>query len=193
MKWHEIYKNQIKQAGDSLESIDKDKVESFIDILDNSSGIIFFAGIGKNGHVAAKTSSTYSSMNIKSFFIDPVDALHGGISVIGDDDVVVAISKSGSTGELHHFLEKLKNKNKKTKIILIHSNPLASCKQFSSLDIQIDIPEEHDKFNIIPITSISIFTIFLQSVGVEISYRNNLTKEEFLINHPGGNIGKNGK
>ena len=190
MKWRDVYKNQLKQAGDSLKSIDYKSVEDFIDLINLTKGVVFFTGIGKNGHVAAKTASTYGSMNIKSFFIDPVDALHGGMNIVQKDDILVAVSKSGCTGELYHFLKQLKIKNKDVKIILIHSNPNSTCKEFSSLDIQIDIENENDKFNIVPIASISIFTIFLQSIAVDMSYRNNLTETDFLSNHPGGSIGK---
>lgn len=190
MKWKEIYKKQIIQAEESLKSIDESKVESLIDILGSTNGLVFFTGIGKNGHVAAKTASTFSSMNIRSTFVDPVDALHGGMSMVGEEDVIVAVSKSGCTGELYYFLKKFREINMSSEIVLIHSNPQSTCKEFSSLDIEISIESENDKFGIVPISSISIFTIFLQSVGVEMSYRNNITKDEFLSNHPGGSIGK---
>jgi len=190
MKWQEVYKKQVNQIKKSLTSINSKKVEDFINTLASTEGLIFFTGVGKNSHVAAKTASTFSSMNIRSVFVDPVDALHGGMSVIKSEDVIVAISKSGCTIELYHFLRKLKENNDSAKIILVHSNPRATCKEFSYLDIEIAILNENDKFNIAPISSISVFTVFLQSVGVELSYRNGITMEEFLANHPGGSIGK---
>jgi len=190
MKWKEVYKNQISQAEDTLLTIEEEKVESLMQVLEACRGMIFFTGIGKNGHVAAKTASTFSSMNIRSIFVDPIDALHGGMSMVTDQDVVIAVSKSGCTGELYTFLEKLKEMNENIKIVLIHSNPDSTCKKFSSLDIEMSIENENDKFGIVPISSISVFTIFLQSIGVEMSYRNNITKNQFLSNHPGGSIGK---
>jgi len=54
----------------------------------------------------------------------------------------------------------------------------------------LHVDSEADHLNIVPTSSIAIFTIFLQSVACEISMRRNLTLQEFVFNHPGGSIGK---
>ena len=187
--WADVYQNQARESMNALSTIDKDRVEFFINMIKETDGVVFFTGVGKNGHVAAKTSSTYSSMNIRSFFIDPVEGLHGAMSTIRENDIVVAVSKSANTVELYYFLKNLKLKTPNTQIVLFHSNSFGKCIEVSDVDIEVKIRNENDKFNIIPINSITIFTILLQSIGVELSYHNGLTREQFLSNHPGGSIG----
>ena len=63
--WADVYQNQARESMNALSTIDKDRVEFFINMIKETDGVVFFTGVGKNGHVAAKTSSTYSSMNIR--------------------------------------------------------------------------------------------------------------------------------
>ena len=172
----------------SLDNIESIKVYRLVDLLLDSKGKIFFTGIGKNGHVAAKAASTFSSIGLPCFYIDPVASVHGDMGVINRKDIIVAISKSGNTEELIHFLHHVEHKN--CKIISIHSNPSNKSLDYSYMDIDLHVDQEADHLNIVPTSSIAVFTIFLQSVACEISSIKRLTIEQFVKNHPGGSIGK---
>ena len=63
-------------------------------------GTIIFSGVGKSGFVADKISRSLLSLGTKSLFLNPSDALHGSIGIVEKDDIVVLLSKSGSTQEL---------------------------------------------------------------------------------------------
>jgi len=43
---------------------------------------------------------TLVSTGTKSVFLNPTDALHGDIGIVGKDDLLVLFSKSGATEEL---------------------------------------------------------------------------------------------
>lgn len=183
-----FYEKHLSSISNSLNFFDEDKIEEFVTAIMEAKGKIFFTGIGKNGHVAAKATSTFSSIGIPCFFINPVDSVHGDMGVIDSNDLLISVSKSGNTDELINFLECVEHK--KCKIISIHSNENNKSNDYSYLDINLFVDKEADHLNIVPTSSIAIFTIFLQSVACEISRRKNLTLEEFVKNHPGGTIGK---
>jgi len=63
-------------------------------------GAILFTGIGKSGFIAQKVCQTLVSTGTKAVFLNPTDALHGDIGILGRDDLVVLMSKSGATDEL---------------------------------------------------------------------------------------------
>ena len=63
-------------------------------------GVTFFTGVGKSGFIAQKISMTLVSTGTKSVFLNPTDALHGDIGIVGQNDVIVMFSKSGATEEL---------------------------------------------------------------------------------------------
>ena len=182
------YQTHIDVITESIPSAYNPSIDEFVDLLLNCKGKIFFTGVGKNGHVAAKATSTFSSIGLPCFFINPVDSVHGDMGVINKGDILVAISKSGNTEELIHFLKHVEHKN--CKIVSIHSNRNNKSLEYSSMDIDLKVRMEADHLNIVPTCSIAVFTVFLQSVACEISQRKELTLEQFVKNHPGGSIGK---
>ena len=183
-----FYKAHIDTIEKSLLSLDFDDVNLFVDLILNCKGKIFFTGVGKNGHVAAKATSTFSSIGVPCFYLDPVDSVHGDMGVIDSKDLIIAISKSGNTEELVNFLHHVHPKE--CTIVSIHSNPGNKSLVYSNLNINLHIEREAGHLNIVPTSSIAVFTIFLQSVACEISKRNELTLKQFVENHPGGTIGK---
>ena len=72
-----FFKEHIDAIQYSLDNIESMKVYRLVDLLLDSKGKIFFTGIGKNGHVAAKAASTFSSIGLPCFYINAVDSVHG--------------------------------------------------------------------------------------------------------------------
>lgn len=188
MSFENYFKSHITSIENTFKNIDFKLVDQLIDHILNCNGKVFMTGVGKNGHVAAKAASTFSSIGVPVFFLNPVDSVHGDMGVITDDDIIIAISKSGNTEELVTFLHHVHEKN--CKIISVHSSKDNQSLSYSTYDIFLPIDKEADHLNIVPTTSIAVYTIFLQSIACEISRRKNLTIEQFVSNHPGGSIGK---
>ena len=183
-----FYKAHINIIEKSLLSLNMDEADLFVDLILNCKGKIFFTGVGKNGHVAAKAASTFSSIGVPCFYINPVDSVHGDMGVIDHNDLLIAISKSGNTEELINFLHNVSHK--RCPIVSIHSNSGNKSLHYSNLDINLNVEAEADHLNIVPTCSIAVFTVFLQSIACEISSRKELTLSQFIQNHPGGSIGK---
>jgi arabinose-5-phosphate isomerase len=172
----------------SLSNIDEQKIIHLTNTINQCSNNIFFTGVGKNGHVMEKASSTFNSMGIKTYFINPVDAVHGDMGKVNKNDLIIALSKSGNTDELINFLYHVSKITKN--IFLIHSNKDNKCLNFSTNDLYVNITGEADHLNTIPTVSIVVYTILMQSISCEIGSNKNLTIPEFVKNHPGGSLGK---
>ena len=67
-------------------------------------GHVVVTGIGKSGLIAQKISATLASTGTPSFFIHPVEGVHGDLGMVKDGDVVLALSFSGETEELLRVL-----------------------------------------------------------------------------------------
>lgn len=63
-------------------------------------GRILISGIGKSGIVARKIAASFCSLDVPAQFIHAGDALHGDLGAIRREDMLVAISVSGTTREL---------------------------------------------------------------------------------------------
>src|SRR6476646_9839561 len=75
-----------------------------VDLLVGAKGRIVCTGMGKSGHVARKIAATFASTGTPAFFVHPAEASHGDLGMIGQDDVIVALSKSGEVRELADIL-----------------------------------------------------------------------------------------
>jgi len=99
-----LFKSQQSHLNFFFEHIDHSQTLAFTRTLLNATGTVFFIGVGKSGFVAHKISQMLVSLGIRSAFLSPVDALHGDIGILTERDVLVLLSKSGTTEELIHLV-----------------------------------------------------------------------------------------
>lgn len=189
-----MWKESVKEQINSLERIlvdnsIEDTVKQMVNVIFSCKGICYFTGVGKNMYVASRVASTYDSLGIRSIFVDPVHTLHGSMGIFSERDIVIAISKSGNTSELIAFVLALR-KQGFTNIIGVTANKKSQLCNLSNLCLAVDIANEGDQFNLAPIASTMIFGSLLDSIAVEISFSKGYTKEDFIRNHPGGELGK---
>lgn len=171
----------------SAQHLSSDGLDQITDIIWANQTKLFFTGVGKNGHVAAKAASTFCSIGYAAHYINPVDAMHGDLGAVSSGDLIIAVSKSAQTAELLDFLQQARRK--RAAIMCIHANENFNL-PWVRHQLYVPMAEECDDLNIVPTASIVVFTALLQSVACELARRSSLTKPQFVFNHPGGTIGK---
>ena len=70
------------------------------DLILACKGRVVVTGMGKSGHIGSKIAATLASTGTPAFFVHPGEASHGDLGMITSQDVVLAISNSGSTAEI---------------------------------------------------------------------------------------------
>ena len=88
----------------AVELID-DNFEKVVNLICECKGKVITTGMGKSGHIAQKISSTLASTGTPSFFLHPAESIHGDLGVLGNDDVLWAISYGGESNELFPVLK----------------------------------------------------------------------------------------
>ena len=117
-------------------------------------GKVIVTGVGKSGHVGAKIAATLSSTGTPSFFINPLDAFHGDLGVIADNDLILAISYSGETDELLRFFPYLLAK--KVPIVGMSGNPSSLLAQYSTVHLNIAVKHEACPMGLAPTSSTTV-------------------------------------
>jgi arabinose-5-phosphate isomerase len=156
-------------------------------------GKIIFTGIGKNVFACQKLAASYSSIGIPTFFLDAVHAVHGDLGIVGDKDLIIAMSKSGNTSELTNMLEHLQwNLDRfPSPVWGLDCGKLNN--GFDNLcdeTIHLYVPMEIDEMNLVPTVSAIMLQIAGDLVGVAAAEQLGLNSEIYGYNHPGGTIGK---
>ena len=169
----------------------KDFATNFLKILneiENCKGRVLFSGIGKSGIICQKASAIFSSIGVASFFIHPVEAIHGDLGCICNDDILIAISCSGNTEELKNIVNYCIKNNVRTIAI--------TCKKKSWLEencnncLILNMQNEAISGFPIPTTS-SILTLAIFDALTACLVENKKLKiEKYGEYHSGGSIGK---
>lgn len=183
-----LFKKQRKYLDYFFDNLDYQQVERFTELCFNTRGTIFFSGVGKSGFIAQKISQTLVSTGTRSAFLSPTNALHGDIGVVGGQDVVVLFSKSGATEELCKLVPCAKAKG--AYLVGVTSLNFSILANLCDMHVFLPIERELCPFNLAPVTSTAIQMLFGDTVAIALMHAKNLTKEEYALNHPAGQIGK---
>ena len=153
-----------------------------------SPGRVAILGIGKSGHVGRKIAATLASTGTPAVFVHPAEAGHGDLGMITEQDVVVAISNSGTTEEIMTLLPVLKRKG----IPLIGltgatESPLAhECRYV----LDVGVKEEACPLGLAPTSSTTAALVMGDALAMALLEARGFTEEDFAISHPGGRLGR---
>lgn len=164
------------------------EVESALSILGGCEGKIVVTGIGKSGVIGQKIAQTMTSTGTVAVFVNPSDALHGSLGVFAADDVAIALSNSGETGEITALLPALKNRG--IKIISIVGNTDSTLARESDVVLDASVDKEACPLNLAPTTSTTVALSIGDALAMTLMRTKGLTMEQFAENHPAGRLGK---
>ena len=158
-----------------------------VETLFNAKGRIVCTGIGKSGHVARKIAATLASTGAQAMFVHPAEASHGDLGMIGPDDVILALSKSGEARELSDVIAYAK----RFSIPLIAMTAAQDSQLGRGGDIVLrlpDAPEATAEVNA-PTTSTTLQIALGDAIAVALLERRGFTASDFRVFHPGGKLG----
>ena len=162
--------------------------EGACELIMASPGRVAILGIGKSGHVGRKIAATLASTGTPAVFVHPAEAGHGDLGMITEQDVVVAISNSGTTEEIMTLLPVLKRKG----IPLIGltgatESPLAhECRYV----LDVGVKEEACPLGLAPTSSTTAALVMGDALAMALLEARGFTEEDFAISHPGGRLGR---
>jgi arabinose-5-phosphate isomerase len=164
--------------------------QSFVDAVATVAGMkgrLVCAGVGKSGHVARKIAATLASTGTPAQFIHPTEASHGDMGMIGSDDVILALSKSGEVSELSDLLAYSKRFAIPLIAITANANSMLG-KAANHLLLLPDAPEACAETRA-PTTSTTLQIALGDALAVALIERRGFTADDFRVYHPGGKLG----
>lgn len=162
--------------------------ERAVEIILECPSRLVITGIGKSGIIGQKITATLNSTGTPSFFLHPVEAMHGDLGMVMSTDVIVAISYSGKTIELNHLLTSLKKRGVKVIAMTgVLGSPLAEA---ADVVLDIGIPREACPLGLAPTTSTTATLAMGDALSVVLLNRKKFQESDFRENHPGGSLGE---
>lgn len=165
-----------------------DNFTKAIELIIESKGKFIVTGVGKSGHIGAKIASTLASTGTPAFFVNPLDAFHGDLGMIGEGDVVLAISNSGQTDELLRFIPLLRERN--IPIISMSGNPASLLAKYSDCHLNVSVDKEACPLNLAPTSSTTATLAMGDAIACALMTVRNFQAKDFAQFHPGGSLGR---
>jgi len=151
-------------------------------------GKILVTGIGKSGLVGKKIAATLNSTGASALFLHPVEALHGDLGIARADDLVIAISKTGSSEELAALIPTFKRLG--VPIVAMTGNATSQLARWADVVLDVGVPEEACGYDMIPTSSTTATLVMGDALALALFDARGLRPEDFAENHPGGALGR---
>ena len=164
-----VFDLEIDTLGKVRQCLDGSHIRA-AELLFACTGKVIVTGAGKSGLVAQKIASTMVSTGSPAVFLHPGDGLHGDVGIIGEGDVVVAISKSP--------------------IISVTASPESTLGRNSDLVLFTPVDEEACPLNLAPTSSTTAALVLGDALAMALMKMRGINPEQFALFHPGGQLGR---
>ena len=164
---------------------------SFVEAVDRlfaCRGRAIVTGMGKSGLVARKIAATLTSTGTPSVYLHPAEGVHGDAGVALKGDVVIALSKSGETGELLQLLGVFKRFD--LPIVALVGAPRSTLARRADVVLDCSVDEEACPHDLTPTASSTAMIAMGDALAMALLTRRDFRPEDFAVFHPGGSLGK---
>lgn len=165
-----------------------DEFVAAVELILKCHGRVIVSGIGKSGHIGRKIAATLASTGTPAYFVHAAEAIHGDLGMITRDDVVIAISNSGTTEELLTIVPLIKREG--GKLIAMTGNPGSSLARDADIHLDAGVSEEACPLDLAPTASTTAALAMGDALAMALLDARDFQAEDFARSHPGGMLGR---
>lgn len=181
----------IQMEADSVAGLSKyinEDFETAIETIFRSTGRLVISGVGKSAIIARKIVATLNSTGTPSLFMHAGDAIHGDLGMIGKEDIVMIVSKSGESPEIKVLVHLIKNFG--NVLIAMCGSSKSFLVQNAHFFLNTTVAKEACPHNLAPTSSTTAQLVMGDALAVCLMQKAGFNGVDFAKFHPGGNLGK---
>ena len=184
----ELLRHEADAIAAAADRLDHERFSEAVEILAGCTGAVITTGAGTSGIVARKIAATLTSTGTSAQFVHPTDALHGGLGVIGRDEVVIAVSNSGETEEISALLPYLRSRE--VNVIAIVGNLASTLAREAAVALDAFAEREAGPHGLVPTASVAVALAIGDALALTVMEVRGVTRDAFAANHPSGRLGR---
>ncbi|MBO6038812.1 MAG: KpsF/GutQ family sugar-phosphate isomerase [Acidaminococcaceae bacterium] len=162
--------------------------DAAVDMILACEGRVIMTGMGKSGIIAHKISATLASTGTPSFYLHPAEGIHGDLGMVTADDVIIAMSNSGETGEVLNILPSVKRIG--AKLIAMVGNTDSTLVKNADVVLNVGVKKEACPLGLAPTSSTTAALAFGDALAMALMGKHHFTSKQFAVFHPGGSLGR---
>ena len=179
-----IEADAVRALTDRLGTSFTDAVETIL----GATGKVVVTGMGKSGLICQKIAATLASTGTPSFFLHPAEGAHGDLGMLMKNDVLIAVSNSGETGEITMMIPVVKRLG--IKLIALTGAPESTLSKEADVSLDVSVAEEACPLGLAPTASTTATLAMGDALAVALLERRGFKEEDFANIHPAGSLGR---
>src|SRR5690606_34062281 len=162
--------------------------ERAVELVLARDGRVLVTGIGKSGHIGRKLAATLASTGTPAYFVHAAEAAHGDLGMITRDDVLIALSNSGTSEEILTIVPLIKRRG--ASLIAITGNSASPLARAADVHLDAAVAEEACPLNLAPTASTTAALALGDALAVALLDARGFSADDFAHAHPGGALGR---
>jgi arabinose-5-phosphate isomerase len=159
-----------------------------VNLILDAKGRVIVSGVGKSGHIGRKIAATLASTGTPAYFVHPGEAAHGDLGMVQPDDVLIALSNSGTAEELLVIVPLVKRMG--GRMIAITGRPASPLAKMADAHLDAGVAEEACPLNLAPTASTTAALAMGDALAVALLEARGFGADDFARSHPGGALGR---
>ncbi len=185
--WHEAFEIERESLALTDAQMDGVAFERAADLL-SVAPRIGVTGCGHSGICGMHFAHLLCCVERPARFISPAEAVHGAMGFVESGDVLVWISRGGSTDELVRILEICHAKD--VRVIGVTEKTDSLLARMSDVVLPMSVTRECDPENTQGTTSFTVTAAIFHALQRSIIEKTGYKSERFALIHPAGAVGK---
>lgn len=162
--------------------------DAVLEALARCSGQVVLTGVGKSGHIGRKAAATFASVGVRSTFMHATEAVHGDLGQLGPNDVVLALSWSGTSQEVLSLVPPLRALG--TQLLVLTGAAQAPLAQAAHAACVLGPQEEACALGLVPTTSTLLMLATLDAWALGLFDLLGPSPQAYGKRHPAGALGQ---
>jgi D-arabinose 5-phosphate isomerase GutQ len=180
-------------------ALESDAVADVVDQLDetfvrvaslllNTKGKVVLTGAGTSGFMARRSAHLFSVSGTPAYFLNPTDGLHGSMGSLRSDDVMIALSRGGSSGEVNELASRVQHEG--VKVVALTNKPESALGNLSDIAVVLRKLPGSDPGSLIAMGSTLAHGAWLDALALVLMRAKQYPWEKVHYTHPGGAVGE---
>lgn len=183
----EVLAAELRAISDMIPRLDERYAQAVAMLL-GCKGRVVVTGVGKSGLIGQKISATMASTGTPSLFLHSGEAVHGDMGRVLPDDVVLALSYSGSTAEVVRLIPIIRKIG--AALVTITSTADSDLAKHADVALEVGVIEEACPIGLAPTSSTTAMLALGDALAMTVASRKEFTRSDYALFHRGGSLGR---
>lgn len=183
----EVLAAELRAIEDMIPKLDE-RYARAVEMLLGCRGRVVVTGVGKSGLIGQKISATMASTGTASLFLHSGEAVHGDMGRVLVDDVVLALSYSGTTAEVVRLVPIIRKIG--ASLVTITSTADSELARHADVALEVGVIEEACPIGLAPTSSTTAMLALGDALAMTVANRKEFTRADYALFHRGGALGR---